>query len=124
MKPATPYAALGSAIALGVLAGCGTGHYHHTTEPYPPDPPPRVESHYSRTPVQYQDDASISSRVQAAVMNVPGIHAQNLQIATYDGVVTLRGTSATHEAARDAVNAARQVAGVRSVDYDIQLRSY
>lgn len=123
MKPATRNAALGSVMAIGLLAGCGTGSYQ-TTEPYPPDPPPRVESPYTRSAVQYQDDAAISSRVQAAVLNVPGVHPQNLQISTYEGVVTLRGTTATHEAAHDAVDAARQVVGVRSVDYDLQLRSY
>jgi len=114
--------AFGSALALGVLAGCGTSY--PTADNYPPDPPPRVEPPNARSAAQYSDDANISSRVQAAVLGVPGIHANHLQISTYEGVVTLRGSASHEAAARNAVQAARQVAGVRSVEYDIQVRPY
>jgi len=115
--------ALSGALALGLLAGCGTGP-HQTADQYPPDPPPRVEPPNARSPAQYHDDASISARVQAAVLGVPGVHAQNVQISTYDGVVTLRGTASNEAAARNAVQAARQVTGVRSVEYDLQVQPY
>ena len=39
---------------------------------------------------------------------------------TYDGVVTLRGMAVSDVAARNVVQATRDVTGVRSVDYDIQ----
>lgn len=123
MKPLTRSIALGSAMAMGLLAGCGTTTYQ-TADQYPPDPPPRVEAPNARHPAQYHDDAAISRRVQAAVLSVPGIHAQNLQLSTYEGVVTLRGTASSDVAARNAVQAARQVTGVRSVDYDLQLLTY
>lgn len=123
MVPSNRKIVASSVIALGLLAGCGTSSYQ-TADQYPPDPPPRVEAPNARSAAQYQDDATISSRVQAAVLSVPGIHAQNLQISTYDGIVTLRGTAATDVAARNAVQAARQVPGVKSVDYDMQLRTY
>lgn len=116
--------AVGGTLALGLLAGCGTGPYHETADAYPPENPPHVDPPNARSPAQYHDDAAISGRVQAAVLGVPGIHAQNLQISTYDGVVTLRGTAVDEVAARNAVQAARQVMGVRSVDYDIQTRPY
>lgn len=122
--------ALGGSLALGLLAGCGTGS-HQTADAYPQDRPadahghpPVAEPPHARSPAQYHDDAAISGRVQAAVLGVPGIHAQNLRISTYDGVVTLRGTAVDAVAARNAVQAARQVMGVRSVDYDMQVRTY
>jgi len=117
---ATQRAAYLAAMSLGLLAGCGSTY--HTADQYPPDNPPRVEPPNARSPAQYNEDASISSRVQAAVLSVPGIYPQNLQISTYDGVVTLRGTAVSDVAARNLVQAAREVTGVRSVDYDIQVQ--
>ncbi len=114
---------LGSVMLLGVLTACGTNTYP-TADNYPPDPPPRVDTPDARNQMQYQDDASITSRVQAAVLGVPGIHAHNLQVSTYDGVVTLRGTASHADAARNAVQAARQTTGVRSVEYDIHVQPY
>jgi hyperosmotically inducible protein len=78
------------------------------------DPTPRATA-------QYNDDASINTNVQAAVVGVPGIHANNIQVSTYEAVVKLRGTADTTLAARNAVQAARQVAGVKKVDYDIKV---
>lgn len=123
MKPALRNMTVSAALLLGLLAGCGTGSYQ-TADQYPPDPPPRVEPPNARSPAQYNEDASISSRVQAAVLGVPGIYTQDLQISTYEGVVTLRGTAANAAAARNAVQAARQVTGVRSVEYDLQVQPY
>lgn len=120
MKSAKKGPVLLLAVSMGVLAGCGTGYYQ-TADQYPPEHPPRVEAPDARSPAQYNEDASISNRVQAAVLSVPGIYAQTLQISTYEGVVTLRGTASSDASARNAVQAARQVTGVRSVDYDIQV---
>ncbi len=77
-----------------------------------------------RTPrdtAQYTDDASINTNVQAAVVSVPGVHANNVQVSTYEGVVTLRGNVDDQLAAQNAVQAARQVAGVKKVDYNLKV---
>lgn len=118
-----PYKLLGCTLTAAVLAACGTPD-HRTADQYRADGPPQVAVPAARNPVQYHEDASITSRVQAAVLGVPGIHANNIQVSTYDGVVTLRGTASTEAAARNAVQAARQVTGVRTVEYDIQVRPY
>lgn len=123
MIPALRHTLWGGALALGLLAGCGTNSYP-TADNYPPENPPQVEPPNARSAAQYQDDAAITSRVHATVLGVPGIHANNVQVSTYDGVVTLRGTASNEAAARHAVQAARQVTGVRSVEYDIQVRAY
>ncbi|HLT99498.1 MAG TPA: BON domain-containing protein [Burkholderiaceae bacterium] len=120
MHTATKKATWLAALSLGLLAGCGTPY--PTADQYPPENPPRVAPPDARSPVQYNEDASISNRVQAAVLGVPGIYPQSLQISTYDGVVTLRGAAVSDVAARNAVQATRDVTGVRSVDYDIQVQ--
>jgi uncharacterized lipoprotein YajG len=74
-----------------------------------------------RSAAQYTDDASINTDVQAAVIAVPGVHANNIQVSTYEGVVTLRGNVDDQLAAQNAVQAARQVAGVKKVDYNIKV---
>lgn len=89
-----------------------------------PSIPQRVEAPDARSPGQYNEDASISSRVQTAVLAVPGMYPQGLEVSTYEGVVTLRGYAGNETAARNAVQAARQVTGVRSVDYDVQVQPY
>src|SRR5690606_5778459 len=121
MNVSLRHKALGGALLLGLIAGCGAPP-SPTADNYPPDPPPRVEPPQARNPVQYQDDAGITSRVQAAVLGVPGVHANNIQVSTYDGVVTLRGTASSEAAARNAVQTARQVTGVRSVEYDLRVQ--
>lgn len=100
MSSSKLYSALvAAAIVLGGCAG---------------DPTPRASA-------QYQDDASINTNVEAAVVSVPGVHANNMQVSTYEAVVTLRGTAENTLAARNAVQAARQVPGVKKVDYDIKV---
>ncbi len=78
-------------------------------------------SPHPKANADYTDDASINAKAQAAVIAVPGIHADNIQVKTQDAVVTLRGTAANSLAARNAVQAARQVDGVKTVDYDIKV---
>lgn len=67
------------------------------------------------------DDASITTNVQAAVVAVPGVHPPTMEVDTTDGVVNLRGTAANQVAARNAVQAARQVPGVKRVEFDIRV---
>lgn len=70
---------------------------------------------------QYTDDAAITQGVQAAVLGVPGVHADQVEVTTLDGVVTLSGAANSELAALNAVQAARQVSGVKKVNYDIRV---
>lgn len=74
-----------------------------------------------RSAAQYSNDTTINTTVQTAVLGVPGIHAKNVQVSTYEGVVTLRGKAETEQAAQNAVQAARQVEGVKKVNYHIDV---
>lgn len=72
--------------------------------------------------VPVNNDAVINANVIQAISRMPGKGARSLQVASSNGVVTLRGTADDQSTAQSAVEAARQVPGVLRVDYDIQLR--
>jgi hyperosmotically inducible protein len=120
------------AAATLTLAACGSPHYRDNTSSNYPNPPATVgaPSHYQGTVSRYQgtqsgaavvnpQDAVINANVINAVTAVPGV--RNLQVGTLQGIVTLRGNADSQATAQSAVQAARQVPGVRSVDYDLQL---
>lgn len=66
-------------------------------------------------------DAVINANVISALTAVPDLRTSNLQVGTLQGIVSLRGTVESKAAAQSAVQAAQQVPGVRSVNYDLQI---
>jgi hyperosmotically inducible protein len=83
------------------------------------------QGHYQGTEsgvmVVNNQDAVINANVISAVSSVPGLRDSSLQVGTLDGIVTLRGMVDSRATAQRAVQAARQVPGVRSVNYDLQV---
>lgn len=77
--------------------------------------------HKQADTASYTDDASINTNVQAAVAGVPGVDANSLAVNTNTGIVKLSGTVNDKLAAQNVVQAARQVAGVKQVEFDLQL---
>lgn len=67
------------------------------------------------------DDATLNDNVTYAVRGVPGVEASDLSVSTSHGAVTLTGRTDTRAQAQDAIEAARQVPGVQTVDYDINV---
>jgi hyperosmotically inducible protein len=49
------------------------------------------------------------------------MHAAKVGVTTANGVVTLDGAADNETAALNAVQAARQIAGVKKVNYDIRI---
>jgi hyperosmotically inducible protein len=84
-------------------------------------PPTYYRGTESGMAVVSPNDAAINANVVSAVSAVPGMQTSNIQVGTLNGIVTLRGTASSQAAAQSAVQAARQVPGVRSVDYDLQV---
>lgn len=84
-------------------------------------PPTYYRGTESGMAVVSPNDAAINANVVSAVSAVPGMQTSNIQVGTLNGIVTLRGTVSSQAAAQSAVQAARQVPGVRSVDYDLQV---
>jgi len=61
------------------------------------------------------DDATITTKVKAAVLAEPGLKSLKIDVDTKDAVVTLAGTVDTPELKQRATQIAQNVGGVRSV---------
>ena len=67
------------------------------------------------------DDATITTRVKTALINAPNVAALAIDVDTFKGVVTLSGRVKTPDEAERALNAARQVSGVKDVKSTLQV---
>ena len=65
--------------------------------------------------VDVVDDATITTKVKAAVLAEPGLKTLQINVDTKDGVVTLAGTVDTSALKSRATQVAQGVGGVRSV---------
>ncbi|MBL8509744.1 MAG: BON domain-containing protein [Chitinimonas sp.] len=72
---------------------------------------------------QYVDDATITTKVKAAIMGEKSLSALDVKVTTVQGVVTLTGTVDKVEAADKARQVASAIAGVKRVDSKLQLKS-
>ena len=64
-------------------------------------------------------DATISTKVKAALAGDPDVKAIDVQVETYKGTVQLSGFVSSRENVTRAVDLARRVDGVRSVKNDL-----
>jgi len=62
------------------------------------------------------DDASITTKIKAALIAEPGLKALEINVDTANGIVTLNGTVDSPQASTRATEIARAVDGVKSVD--------
>jgi osmotically-inducible protein OsmY len=70
---------------------------------------------------QYIDDASITAKVKAALLADKQLKATQVSVETNQGAVQLKGTVASKDQESEAVKAANQVNGVKSVNDMIQV---
>lgn len=77
--------------------------------------------HNTRNTASYQNDASLKQAVSTAVRGTPEADTSGVIVSVDNGVVTLSGHAPNQMAAQDAIEAARQVPGVKKVDYDINV---
>lgn len=71
---------------------------------------------------QYTDDATITARVKAALLQESDVKSNEITVETFRGVVQLSGFVDNRDMAQRAVARAEQVPGVRSVKNDLQIR--
>ena len=69
------------------------------------------------------DDATITTKVKAAVMAEPGLRALQINVDTKDGKVTLNGTVDTPQLKDRATQVAQAVEGVKSVSDQLVVKS-
>ena len=77
----------------------------------------------SRGTGEVVDDASLTTRVKAALINDPQVKARDIEVETYRGVVQLSGFVDSAMVAERAAGIAGKVAGVRSVKNDMRVKS-
>jgi hyperosmotically inducible protein len=75
-----------------------------------------------RSQAQINRDTDITNRVNRAFIRDPMIPAFDIKVRTYKGVVTLSGIVASDRIRRQAVQVARNTAGVNSVRSYLNLR--
>lgn len=74
------------------------------------------------TPVEYVDDAVITTKVKAAVMETPSLRSREINVETYKGTVQLTGFVNSRADIDKAVEVAKSVKGVKSVKNDMILK--
>lgn len=71
---------------------------------------------------EYIDDAAITAKVKAAIVNDPTLKATEINVETFKGDVQLSGFVAQPQDAQHAAEVARGVKGVTSVKNDIRVK--
>ena len=75
-----------------------------------------------RSTGRYVDDASITASVKTKLIADEQVKAGNINVDTYNGVVSLSGFVKSKAEANQAVALAGQVEGVKSVKDDLHIR--
>ena len=70
---------------------------------------------------QYVDDAAITAKVKAAILDHPNLKSFDIHVATFNGMVYLWGVVASKSTIDETVRVARSVAGVKSVKNDMRV---
>lgn len=71
------------------------------------------------SPGAYVDDAVITTKVKAAVLQEPSLKSAEINVETYKGIVQLTGFVRSRTDINKAVAVARKVGGVKSVKNDM-----
>ena len=80
------------------------------------------KSEHRRSSGQYLDDSTITARVKSALFSDPNVSGFQVNVDTYQGVVSLSGFVDTSAQKAKAEDVARQVSGVRQVQNNLSVR--
>jgi len=75
-----------------------------------------------QSPGAYMDDSWITTKVKTAILNEPSLKVMQINVETYKGAVQLSGFVDSAASQAKAVEIARAVQGVTSVNNDMRLR--
>jgi len=75
-----------------------------------------------QSPGAYMDDSWITTKVKTAILNEPSLKVLQINVQTYKGAVQLSGFVDSAASQAKAVEIARAVQGVTSVNNDMRLR--
>jgi osmotically-inducible protein OsmY len=71
---------------------------------------------------EYIDDSVITTKVKAAIFNEPSLSANEIKVKTFKGRVQLSGFVGSQAEINRAVEVARSVEGVQSVNNDMRVK--
>jgi hyperosmotically inducible protein len=71
---------------------------------------------------QYVDDATITTKVKAALLSDQQLKATQVSVTTSQGVVQLSGTVSSKDQESQAIRDANKIKGVQSVQDQLQVR--
>ncbi len=71
---------------------------------------------------EYVDNSVITARVKTAIFKDPSLKSAEINVETFKGVVQLSGFVSSQSDINRAVEIARAVDGVKSVENDMQLK--
>jgi len=71
---------------------------------------------------EYVDDSVITTKVKAAIFNEPSLKVAEINVETFKGVVQLSGFVKSQDDMYKAVEVARDVKGVKSVENDMRMK--
>ena len=74
-----------------------------------------------QSPGEFVDDAALTARVKAALLDNDQVEGTEINVSVYEGKVALAGFADTEAERKAAVEVARQVPGVKSVDSTIRV---
>ena len=91
------------AVLLAFQAGCASTRTHEGTG-------------------EYVDDAVLTTKVKAAILEEPGLKSTEINVETYKGTVQLSGFVSSQAGIQKAVEVARGVKGVKAVKNDMRVK--
>jgi osmotically-inducible protein OsmY len=97
-------------ISIALLAAAAACNSTETSSPV-----------VDRTGTPAVDDERLTTHVQARYQDDPSVSAAAIDVASNNGVVTLRGTVPTNDVRQQAEVVAKQVDGVRSVNNQLEI---
>ena len=71
---------------------------------------------------EYVDDAAVTAKVKAAMLDQPSLKSFAIHVATVRGTVYLSGVVGSRSSIDEAVRIARGIAGVKAVKNDLRVR--
>lgn len=102
MKYAKRFTSLLLAISIGLTA-CASGQKQEGT-------------------AEYLDDTVLTTKVKTAILEEPTLKSTEINVETFKGVVQLSGFVNSEESVNRAIEVARGVKGVKSVQNSMQLK--
>lgn len=108
--------AIASLIAAAALMAGATVHAADVTAPASP----QVQSPTAME-ASPAGDAAVTSQVKAALQENKQLSSQKIDVSTTDGVVVLKGSIPSAEAAQQAIEATSAVPGVKDVKNELKL---